>query len=55
MGGKYNQFLSDYSMLVRNRFKSQLQWKEALETAKLFGKLLDIVMQNNYRIKLFKI
>ena len=43
--GKYNQFLSDYSMLVE--IGSNLNtMEEALETAKLFGELLDIVIQN---------
>ena len=43
--GKYNQFLSDYSILVE--LGSNLNtMEEALETSKLFGELLDIVIQN---------
>ena len=43
--GKYNQFLSDYSILVE--IGSNLNtMEEALETSKLFGELLDIVIQN---------
>ncbi len=43
--GKYNQFLSDYSMLIE--IGSNLNtMEEAMETSKLFGELLDIVIQN---------
>lgn len=43
--GKYNQFLSDYSALVEIGSNINTM-EEALETAKLFGELLDIVIQN---------
>lgn len=43
--GKYNQFMSDYSMLVEIGANINTM-EEALESARLFGEIMDLVLQN---------